>query len=282
VERWFHQAERTISMQSTKTGSSAGGDRGRVAWEERGSTVQLTFDNPSAHNAMTWLMYEQLSDACDRLAERPDVRAVVFRGAGTKAFVAGTDIQQFLEFKTIEAGLEYERTIEGILQRIERLPMPTLAVLRGHVVGGGFMIAAACDLRLCTDDVSFAIPIARTLGNCLSVANHARVLSMIGPARTKKLIIGGYAMGADEALRCGLATAVVEETALEERVQDLTRRLIGQAPLTVWATKESIRRLAGEHAEDGPDVIEKIYGSSDFAEGVAAFVERRDPSWVGR
>jgi enoyl-CoA hydratase/carnithine racemase len=231
---------------------------------------------------MTWAMYDQLRDACDQLAGRRDVRVVVLRGAGEKAFVAGTDIGQFREFDTAADGLAYEERIEGIVQRLEQLPMPTVAALDGYVVGGGLTLAAVCDLRICTPQVRFGLPIARTVGNCLSMATYARLVALLGPARTKKLIIGGSFVEAQEALASGLATEVIERDRFDKRIEELCDQLSHQAPLTMWATKESIRRLSLARVPENTDIIERVYGSEDFAEGVSAFVGKRLPDWKAR
>jgi enoyl-CoA hydratase len=146
---------------------------GDVRYSREGPVVRVTFDRPAARNAMTWRMYEQLGEACARIQGEAGVRVAVFRGAGGKAFIAGTDIAQFQAFRSGDDGIAYEEKMEGYIGAVEALPVPTLAVIEGFAIGGGLAIAAACDLRIATPGSSFGVPIARTLGNCLSVANYA-------------------------------------------------------------------------------------------------------------
>ena len=140
---------------------------GTVRLSIDGGIAAIVFDRADAHNAMTWSMYEQLADICHALADDPAVRVATMRGAGGKAFIAGTDIEQFQSFSGGGDGIAYERRIDAGIDLIERLPMPVVAVLDGWVVGGGLAIASACDLRIATPDARFGVPIARTLGNCL-------------------------------------------------------------------------------------------------------------------
>lgn len=255
---------------------------GRVRYERRGATVHVTFDRPEARNAMTWTMYDQLVDACDRLDAEDDARVAVLRGTGGKAFIAGTDIGQFTRFCGGEDGIAYERRIEGVVTRLETVTVPTVAVVEGYAVGGGLTIATACDLRVCTPDAKFGLPIARTLGNCLSMANYARLVSLLGPSRAKALILLAGFVTADEALSAGLVTEVVPRDELDERVEGVAARLASHVPLTMRVTKEAIRRLALAGLPDGDDLVREVYGSEDFAEGVRAFLAKQPHAWQGR
>jgi enoyl-CoA hydratase/carnithine racemase len=118
-----------------------------VLVDRDGPIVTLTFNRPAARNAMTWNMYERLTQVCDEVDADPSVRVLVLRGAGGKAFVAGTDITQFQAFDSAEAGIEYERDGDERMDRLERVGKPVIAQVEGYAVGGGFKIAAACDLR---------------------------------------------------------------------------------------------------------------------------------------
>ena len=255
---------------------------GEVRYEKRGRTAYVTFARPEARNAMTWMMYDQLRAASERLQQEDDVRVAVFRGEGGKAFIAGTDIGQFTDFATGDDGIDYERRIEDVLVSIERVPIPTIAVVEGYAVGGGLAIAAVCDLRICTPDAKFGLPIARTLGNCVSMQNYARLFALIGPAHTKALILGADFVPAQDALASGLATEVVERERLDDRVTELCERLEGHAPLTMWATKEALRRLTLANLPSGDDIVQAVYGSDDFKEGVSAFLDKRAPHWQNR
>ncbi len=241
-----------------------------VEWEIRGPAAWVTFNRPEAHNAMTFAMYEQLFSYCERADAADEVRVVVLRGAGSKAFVAGTDIRQFLEFSSGEDGLEYERTIDRVVGRLETVRKPTIALVDGFAMGSGLALSAACDLRICSPAAVFGLPIARTVGNCLSMENYARLAALVGEARVKDIVFTARRIEADEALRVGLATEVVEDA--EARVEELSAVLAGHAPMTMWATKEALRRL--RPVPDGDDLVREVYGSEEFRARVRAFLER--------
>jgi enoyl-CoA hydratase/carnithine racemase len=252
-----------------------------LLYERRGATAFITFNRPQARNAMTWAMYEGLYERCEEVDGDDEVRAVVLRGAGGKAFVAGTDIGQFQDFSSGQDGIAYEERLDRIVGRLELVRKPTIAVVDGYAVGGGLAISAACDLRICTPDAQFGMPIARTLGNCLSMDNYARLVALIGPARTKELIYTARMVDADEAAAAGLATEVVPAEEVDARVAELCDRMAEHAPITLRATKEAIRRLQVAGLPNGDDLVLEAYGSGDFKRGVAAFVEKRKPVWEG-
>jgi enoyl-CoA hydratase/carnithine racemase len=241
-----------------------------VEWELRGPAAWVTFNRPDAHNAMTFEMYEQLFECCERADSDDDVRVLVLRGAGPKAFVAGTDIRQFLEFSGGEDGVEYERTIDRIVGRLEQVRVPTIALVDGFAMGSGLALSAACDLRICSTAAVFGLPIAQTVGNCLSMENYARLAALLGEARVKDIVFTARRVDASEALAIGLATEVVEDAGA--RVDELCELLAGHAAMTMWATKEALRRL--RPVPDGDDLVRAVYGSAEFRERVEAFLKR--------
>lgn len=254
---------------------------GHVSYERRGTTAFITFHRPAARNAMTWAMYEQLGAAVAAIEADGDVRVAVLRGAGA-CFVSGTDISQFADFRSGEDGVAYERRLDAIIARLEDVPVPTIAVVEGYALGGGLAIAAACDVRLCTPDARFGVPIARTLGNCLSMVNYARLVMHLGASRVKALIFTAEAMSADEALARGFVLEVVAPHVLDARVEARVEQLAAHAPVTLQVTREAIKRIVAAVSTEGDDLVRRAYGSHDFHEGVAAFIGRRKPRWTGR
>jgi enoyl-CoA hydratase len=255
---------------------------GEVRYNRDGAVATVIFDRPAARNAMTWRMYEQLGEACARMRSEDGLRVAIFRGAGGKSFIAGTDIAQFQAFRGGEDGIAYEEKMEGYLTAVETLPVPTLAVVEGFAIGGGLAIAASCDLRIATPGSRFGVPIARTLGNCLSIVNYARLVAGLGASRAKKVLLLAENLSAEEALAGGFLSEIVAPEQLDARVAELASRLAQHAPITMRVSKEAIRRLLHAGLPDGDDLVRACYGSDDFKTGVNAFVEKRTPRWTGK
>ena len=262
-------------------------DAGEVRLERDGAIVTLTLARPHALNAITWAMYEQLDAHIAGIAADATVRAVVLRGDGGRAFASGTDIRQFEGF-TGEDGVAYEKRLDAAMERVVSLPMPVIAAIQGYAVGGGLLLAAACDLRYATPSSRIGAPMSRTLGNCLSMANYRRLVAAVGAMRVKELLFTGRLLSAEEALHTGFLTAVLDGEDFDGQVAGIARELAERAPLTLWATKEALRRLdmsvAGVAGQADPpldDVTARVYGSADFREGVRAHIEKRPPIWRG-
>lgn len=254
-----------------------------VLFDATGPVAVVTLNRPQARNALTWAMYDALARAIETVNRTPDIRVLVVRAAGD-AFAAGTDIHQFLDFRSGADGLAYEERLDGIVSRLEHVRVPTIAQVPGVAVGGGCVLALACDLRVCTPQAQFGVPIARTLGNCLSAANCARLVDLIGPARTKDLLMTGRLIDVHEARSLGLVTRVAERDAIDAVVRELADTIAANAPLTIHAARETLRRLAAHRrlpAGAIDDLITACYVSGDFREGVAAFRARRKPQFRG-
>ena len=252
-------------------------------FEQDGAVAILTFNRPEARNAMTWGMYETLGATCERVDADPSVRVLVLRGAGDRAFVSGTDIRQFLEFKTREDALGYEARLDESIGRLANLQKPVIAMLNGDAVGGGLFMAISCDLRVAAEHVRFGVPVARSLGNFPQPANYARLAAAIGIVRARNLVLTARLMGAPEALAVGLVDEVVPADQLHGRVLDLARRVATYAPLTLRTIKEAARRQTEAFTiRDAEELMLTCYLSQDFQEGVRAFLEKRPANWQGR
>jgi len=249
-----------------------------------GPFAVLTFNRPQARNAMTWGMYDGLVAACERVDADPDIRVLIIRGAGGKAFASGTDIAQFRTFTEPTHAIEYEKKISAVLGRLDRVTKPALAQIEGVAVGAGCGISMACDIRIATPESTMGIPIARTLGNCASTGTFGRLVDLVGPARAKEILFTGRLVPAEEALAIGLLTRIVPKESIEAEVMQLAREIANNAPLTIRATKEMTRRIvmASRPTQSDADLVEMCYMSADFKEGVDAFLSKRKPQWTGK
>ena len=254
-----------------------------LVFEVEDGIGRITFNRPQARNAFTFAMYERLAQICEEADRDRAIKVLVFQGAGDKAFAAGTDINQFREFTTPQHALDYEARIDRVLGKLETCRVPTIAAITGACTGGGAGIAACCDIRIGTRTTKFGFPIARTLGNCLSMSNISRLTALVGPARVKDLIFTARLIGAEEAASVGLLNEVVEDmAALERRAGELATLIAGNAPLTLNATKLALVRLTRRLSrEEGEDLILMCYMSRDFREGLDAFLNKRPPQWTG-
>ena len=256
-----------------------------ISVDQHIATVKL--NRPEARNALTFGMYQALSDLCQQAGTAKDdraIKAIVICGAGEKAFAAGTDIGQFTSFKTLQDGHDYEAQIESVIRSIESCRVPVIAALHGAVTGGGLVIAAAAHLRLASADVKIGMPIARTLGNCLAITNLRRLVALFGEARVAHMILTAELLSADQALASGFVHDVLQDRdTMLARATALAQRLTTMAPLTIQSSLDGLRRLRHAAAcPDDSDLIAACYTSEDFAEGVAAFLEKRKPNWHGR
>ena len=243
----------------------------------------VVLNRPQARNALTFEMYDRIAEICDGAGSNPELSAIVFSGAGGKAFAAGTDISRFRDFTTPEHALNYEKRMDSVLGTIESCKVPTIAAISGACTGGGAAIAACCDIRIATENLKFGFPIARTLGNCLSAANLSRLVALIGAGRTKDLIFTARLVGAEEAMAAGLLSEILPDfEAVVARADELAKQMTSHAPLTLQATKEALRRLRQHAAKvEDDDLITLCYMSEDFREGLEAFLAKRKPDWKG-
>lgn len=254
-------------------------DAGTVRLSRKGAVAHIVFDRPSARNAMTWTMYSELAAHCATIAADPQIRVAVLRGAGGRAFVAGTDIAQFLAFREGQDGVVYEERVDHFVSTLERLMVPTIAVIEGWAVGGGMALANACDFRLATPGARFGVPIARTLGNCLSAANLRRLTAGLGLPMVRRMLMLAEMPTAEEMPADWLR--IVTPEAMEEALGALCQHLEGLAPITLQVTKKLLLRLQTEAAPEDGDLIARTYGSADFRAGVAAFLGKGAPVWTG-
>jgi enoyl-CoA hydratase/carnithine racemase len=207
---------------------------------------------------------------------------MVLRGAGDAAFVAGTDISQFSEFRTGEDGIAYEQKITSVVDRLARVRVPTVAAISGFCVGGGLALAAVCDIRVATRSARFGVPVARTLGNCLAMGTYSLLVGHLGPARALDMLLRARMFTGEEMHAVGFVAELCGDAELDACTSSVVDRLASHAPLTMWAAKESVRRLRQANVPNGDDIVRTVYGSEDFHHGVASFVAKRKPRWLGR
>lgn len=253
-----------------------------VRLELRNDVAYIIFDHVAARNAMTVGMYQSLKSICEDLAKNPKAKVAILRGAGGKSFVSGSDIAQFSSFTSGEDGISYEEGIDQYLAPLATLSIPTIAVIDGMAVGGGLAIASCCDFRISTPDARFGVPIAKTLGNCLSAGNVAWLVAHLGVNIVKRMLLLAELVTAPELLKQGYLLATYPAENLELEANQLAERLMKLAPITQKSTKLTLARLIKNNLPDCSDLIRECYGSEDFKNGVSAFLDGKPPVWTGR
>ncbi|MPY35697.1 enoyl-CoA hydratase/isomerase family protein [Streptomyces adustus] len=233
------------------------------------SVATVVIHHPAKRNAMTAAMWRALPPLLDTLAADPDVRALVLTGEGD-TFCAGADISTLKGSPAEAQGLAVLAE-----EALAAFPKPTLAAVRGHCVGGGSQLAAACDLRFAEEDALFGVTPAK-LGIVYPSSSTRRLASLIGPAATKYLLFSGELIDTARALRTGLVDEVLPAGGLGKRVAEFTRVLVSRSRLTQAAAKE----FADGRTDRDAHWAEQARAADDTAEGVAAFLERRQPRFT--
>ncbi len=251
-----------------------------LSFERTGAAATIVLNRPEAMNALTLAMWRELAETLRALSADRRVRVIVLRGAGERAFSAGADIREFPTLRTGQAAAAaYDRAVAEALDAIAAAPQPVLAAIRGLAVGGGLEIAAACDLRIASDDARIGLPIGR-LGVMPGLGECRALLRLLPPGKVVELVLRSDLLDAEEAYRWGLVTEVVAAARFEARLQEWIEHLSALSPDTVRACK-SVLRLALSGATEADEryqgLLASVYEGEYYREGVRAFLEKRTP-----
>ena len=251
---------------------------GHIGW--------IIFNNPDKHNAVSMEMWQSVPIAINAFVKHPDVRVIILKGAGEKAFVSGADISQFKERRSSAEGVaEYNAASDGAGEAIRTCPKPTIAMVRGYCIGGGAATAANCDIRIVADDSKYGVP-AGKLGLGYRYGGIKRLADLVGPQFTAEIFFTARQFNAQEALTMGLVNRVVPVAELESTVREYADAIGRNAPLTLAAVKLALLEYGKDDNERDLALCEKMvndcFASEDYKEGQTAFMEKRKPEWKAR
>jgi len=250
-----------------------------------GAIGWMIFNNPERRNAVSLDMWRAIPDVLAAFEADPEIRVVVFTGAGERAFVSGADISQFeAERSDSTAEARYSGASAAANVAMAGLSKPSIAMIRGYCIGGGLAVALTCDMRICTEESRFAIPAAR-LGLGYGFGGVKALIDVVGPSIAKEILFTARQFSAEEALRVGLVNRVAPAAELETLVREYAAMIGANAPLTIRAAKmtvrEALRDAGNRRMAEVEAAVAACFDSADFKEGRTAFMEKRPPRFRG-
>lgn len=257
----------------------------KIIAEKIDNVGHIRLNQPEKHNAISYEMWQGIAEALDNFESDNTVRVVVLSGEGGKAFSAGADISQFEEKRSsADAVEEYNAVMSNASQKLSQFPKPTIAKITGYCIGGGLATALNCDLRIATDDSSFAIPAAK-LGLGYGYSALRPLVTLVGPANAKEILFTARRFPANEAYDMGLINRVLSREDLDAFIDDYTQTIAGNAPLTIKACKQIIAEIGKDPDQRDLDFCKQVndacFDSEDYKEGRTAFMEKRKPNFQG-
>jgi enoyl-CoA hydratase/carnithine racemase len=253
--------------------------------EKRGAVGWIVFDQPAKRNAINDAMWRGIAPAMAKFDADPEVRCIVFRGAGTEAFASGADISEFEKVRAQKSSVaDYDQLLDQVLHSIQDSRKPSVAMIYGYCMGGGLEVALACDLRYCGSSAQFGIPAAK-LGLAYNVEGHKRLLETVGHAHAREVMFLGRRYSADEALAMGLVNRVFPDSDLERETEAIIATLSENAPLAIANSKTILEEYVKSSGAPDPQrmaaSIERCARSEDYHEGRRAFMDKRKPKFKG-
>jgi enoyl-CoA hydratase len=257
---------------------------GEVLLAREGEIATLTLSSPERLNALSLAMWEQLGAHAKTLGKDAALRCVVIRGAGDKAFAAGADIAAFKDERSnSKQARKYGERIAAAMQAFAACPHPVVALIQGACVGGGLLVAAAADIRICGESSRFGVPV-KNLGLIEAYDELQGMMRVVGRAATLEILLEGRIWGAREAYEKGLVNRIVPDDKVVEEAYATARRIAEGAPLAARWHKKFVRRLADPRKLSRKEYLESFacFDTEDFREGVAAFLAKRKPQFKGK